>query len=210
MWGSGLTAFPLSPVSESRLTRLPPSFTSFTISPLKPMVPFWAKCTSILAYFRLGCSLGVRDFDPWPFDSLLRWAAPPGQSTCSPVGKGPRGATFGGVPLCACATPPVGFVECPFLGFAFLGVYVLLGGFPMLANVHDLNVFVCVCVFCRWMNLPEFKFQPQSQPLPSEFCLNAISIFLKSSQPKTTLCLTPRTSYDFLIFGFLPACPRRF
>ena len=33
----------------------------------KPMVPFWGRCTT---HFRLlGCSLGVRDFDPWPFDS---------------------------------------------------------------------------------------------------------------------------------------------
>ena len=38
----------------------------------KPMVPFWDRCTThfILFQWGLGCSLGVRDFDPWPYVSL--------------------------------------------------------------------------------------------------------------------------------------------
>ena len=34
----------------------------------KPMVPFWGRCTTHFSLFQwgLGCSPGVRDFDPWP------------------------------------------------------------------------------------------------------------------------------------------------
>ena len=34
----------------------------------KPMVPFWGGCTTHFSLFEwgLGCSLGLRDFDPWP------------------------------------------------------------------------------------------------------------------------------------------------
>ena len=34
----------------------------------KPMVPFWGRCTTHFSPFLwgLGCSLGVRDVDPWP------------------------------------------------------------------------------------------------------------------------------------------------
>ena len=34
----------------------------------KPMVPFWGRCTTHFSLFSwgLGCSLGVRGFDPWP------------------------------------------------------------------------------------------------------------------------------------------------
>ena len=32
----------------------------------KPMVPFWGGCTTHFSLFKWGCSLGVRDFYPWP------------------------------------------------------------------------------------------------------------------------------------------------
>ena len=37
----------------------------------KPMVPFWGRCTTQFSLFwwGLGCSLGARDFDPWPHSS---------------------------------------------------------------------------------------------------------------------------------------------
>ena len=36
------------------------------------MVPFWGRCTTHFSLFQwgLGCSLGVRDFDSWPFVKL--------------------------------------------------------------------------------------------------------------------------------------------
>ena len=41
-----------------------------------PMVPFWDRCTTHFSLFwwGLGCSLGVRGFDPWPcLNSRLTW-----------------------------------------------------------------------------------------------------------------------------------------
>ena len=36
------------------------------------MVPFWGRCTTHFSLFEwaLGCSLGVRAFDPWPNGSV--------------------------------------------------------------------------------------------------------------------------------------------
>ena len=36
-------------------------------------IPFWGRCTTRFSLFvwGLGCSLGVRDFDPWPYTIVL-------------------------------------------------------------------------------------------------------------------------------------------
>ena len=39
----------------------------------KPMVPFWGRCTTHFSLFwwGLGCSRGVRGFDPWPTEQAV-------------------------------------------------------------------------------------------------------------------------------------------
>ena len=46
----------------------------------KPMVPFWDRCTTYCSLFQwgVGCSLGLRDFDPWPYGCGSKIGTQPG------------------------------------------------------------------------------------------------------------------------------------